>query len=363
MKVFFCVIGFPGLVFFLNVSVRAQIHDFDSLVNHSVEFKAYAKSIEDTLDLFDSNEILNITFESDFKHLIKNKYRDEYQDAVIKIMINDTVQVTRKIEVKPRGNVRKSTCMIPPLKLNFEKKEAFLDQMKEFDKIKMVLDCKKGTLYDQYLLLEYYAYRMQNMLTDYSLRTRLLSVTYVDTSGKMKEITQHGFFIENIDQLATRLNAIKIETKNIKDSYTDHKTLAEAYLFQYMIGNTDWSIPAMHNVYLIKSTDPNKIAPCAIPYDFDYAGIVDANYAIPDPKLGIATVRERVYRGICLSENEVQDAAKEFLDKKNQIYDLYQNDQLLDKNVKNNTLAYLDEFFEVLENKNLFKKNILDSCR
>ena len=107
MQLFFYVIGFLAFYSLSIIGLRAQIHDFDSLVKHSAAFKATAVRMSDTLDLFGSHEILAVTFESDFKKLIKNKYKDEYQDAFIKIMINDTVQVTRKIAIKPRGNMRK----------------------------------------------------------------------------------------------------------------------------------------------------------------------------------------------------------------------------------------------------------------
>ena len=259
--------------------------------------------------------------------------------------------------------MRKSTCMIPPLKLNFPKKKAFVKQMEAFDKIKMVLDCKRGDIYEQYLLLEYYAYKIQNTINDYSLRVRLMHVNYIDVSGKFKNITRYAFIIESVDQLAARQNAMRIETKSIPDNLTDVKTLIDAYLFQYLIGNTDWSIPAMHNIYLIKSKDFSYPKPYVIPFDFDYAGIVNTMYAIPDEKLGIDGVRERVYRGVCISENKVIMAKDRLLAKKQQIYTLLNNDSLLNKSNKRNTITYIDEFFTILESKNAFKRNILDSCR
>ena len=71
-------------------SAEAQLHDFDSLISHNKAFKETAKIIGDTLDIFNDYKILNITLESDFKNLIKRKYKDEYQEAVWKIMFNDT---------------------------------------------------------------------------------------------------------------------------------------------------------------------------------------------------------------------------------------------------------------------------------
>lgn len=350
----------------LSISInyaQSYIHDFDSLVKHSKEFESLSKIIGDTADIFNDNSILVLTLESDFKNLIKRKFKDEYQEAVCKIMFNDSIRVTRNIKIKPRGHMRKSACNIPPLKLNFPKKEAYIEQLHDFDKIKMVLDCKRGNLYEQYILLEYYAYKLQNIITDYSLRVRLIRVKYVDTGGKFKEDTRLAFLIENIHQLAGRMNAMRIETTGVRDGQTHRKTLVDGYLFQYLIGNTDWSIPGMHNIYLLKSLDPALPMPYVIPYDFDYAGIVNTNYAIPNEQLGTESVRERVYRGRCLPETDLFNSVERILLKKNEIYGLFENDTLLSKANKRSSLNYIDEFFTIFENNKSIKRNIIDACR
>jgi hypothetical protein len=114
---------------------------------------------------------------------------------------------------------------------------------------------------------------------------------------------------------------------------------------------------------MIKSNDPTKPKPFVIPYDFDYAGIVNTNYAIPDENLGIKSVRERVYRGVCLPEASVKHGVQQFLEKKDEIYSIYENDHLMDKNNKRNTLSYLNEFYKIIESENSAKRYILDSCR
>jgi hypothetical protein len=344
-------------------STHAQIHDFDSLINSNNEFRAIAKNISDTLDLFNETTPLEVIFESDFKNLIKNKNKEEYQDAVFKIMFNDTVRVARELKIKPRGNMRKGACFMPPLKLNFPKKDAYIKQLELFDKLKMVLDCKRSDLYEQYLLSEYYAYKIHNIITNYSLRVRLLKVTYIDKSERYKDITRFAFIIESIEQLNARLNTIQIEMKGIRDIRTNHKVLAESYLFQYLIGNTDWSISALHNIYLLKSNDPTKQFPYVIPYDFDYAGIVNTNYAIPDENLGTKSVRERIYRGVCLTSLELENARKTVLEKKQSILDLYEKDIYLTKYYKNSSIDYINQFFDIIESDGAFKREIESTCR
>lgn len=348
---------------FWNPKLAAQIHDFDSLINNNESFEQIAEIVGDTLDIFNKEEVLQVVIESDFKNLIKRKYKDEYQDAIFTTMFNDSVRVVRTIKIKPRGVMRKGECFIPPLKLNFAKKDAYIKQLKYFDKLKMVLDCKRGDSYEQYLLSEYYAYKIYNLINDYSLRVRLLHVTYIDTSGKFKEITRYAFLIESIDQLAERHNSIEIEPKNIRDVRTNLDILADVYMFQYLIGNTDWSIPGDHNMYCIKSKDPQVFSPVVIPYDFDYAGIVEASYAIPDENLGTESVRERVYRGFCSVNKHAEHSVKKFLIRKQEVYDLYTKDQFLSKGNKRSTIKYLDEFYNILENEKSYKRNILGNCR
>ena len=114
---------------------------------------------------------------------------------------------------------------------------------------------------------------------------------------------------------------------------------------------------------MIKSNDPTKLEPYVIPYDFDYAGIVNTNYAVPDPQLGISSVRERVYRGVCIQEYQIKEEVKKFIEKKKEIYALYENSELLDKNNKRNSINYLDSFYDIIESENRLKRNILDACR
>lgn len=350
--------------FFCNIKLNAQIHDFDSLTEHNESFSRIAKAIGDTLDLFDEDKPLQVTLQSDFKNLIKQKFKDEYQEAIFSAMFNDTVQVVRNIEIKPRGNMRKQTCFFPPIKLNFPKKEAYLKQIENFDKLKLVLDCKRGDIYEQYLLSEYYAYKLQNILCEYSLRVRLLHVTYVDNSGKYKDITRYAFLIENINQLGERTNSAKIEPVGaVRDIRTNMDVLSGVYLFQFLIGNTDWSISGNHNMYYLKSMDAQVIEPFVVPYDFDNAGIVNTSYAIPNEKIGTESVRERVYRGYCIDEQHLQKSRSLFIKKKESIYNIFQNDQLLSKSNKRNTIKYLDDFFKIIENENSFKRQIIEACR
>jgi hypothetical protein len=352
-----------ALALLISTLTYGQVYDFDSLAVHNSQFAKLVKSISDTLDIFDNPTPLDIVLRADFKALVKNKLKEEYQPAYFQMMFNDTVELSRNIKIKPRGNFRKRHCFMPPLKLNFSKKEAFSRQFEEFDKMKMVLDCKRNKGYEQYLLSEYYAYKIQNIITEYSLRVRLMKVSYRDSSGRYKDATRFAFIIESMDEMNQRLQTIELERKGIRDVKTDRKVLAEAYLFQYLIGNTDWSIPMLHNIHILKSTDPTKPNPYVVPYDFDYAGIVNTSYAVPNKELGTESVRERVYRGVCPINKQLEAARQAILGKKQEIIDLYEQDLYLSKRNKTQSISYIKEFFEILENDNAFDWKILSKCR
>ena len=114
---------------------------------------------------------------------------------------------------------------------------------------------------------------------------------------------------------------------------------------------------------LIKSKDPVLTEPYVVPFDFDLAGIVNANYAIPNSAVDISNVRERYYMGICLPADQVKAGLKVYLERKDEIYALYQNSDLLDPKIKKNTIQYLDEFYEIVEDESKFSSNILESCK
>jgi hypothetical protein len=350
------------LLFANQYAAFCQSYDFDSLFRHDESFRTAVRSRPDSNDIFNGTETLKITITSDYKNLIRRKYQGEYQPAILVYHINDTVDVRREIEIKPRGNMRRKTCYFPPVTLNFPKKEAVLPQIREFDKMKMVVECKKGETFGDYILSEFYAYRLYNFVTDYSFRVRLIELTMVDANDNMKSMTTYAFLIESVDQVAGRMNAVPIETQNVQDRLTEPGTLALCYLFQYMIGNTDWSIPGQHNIKLIKANDPSSFYPVAIPYDFDYAGIVNTEYAVPDERLGIQTVRERKYRGVCLDEKYMRAAAEKLISAKDRMLGMYES-SLLKPHLKRSALGYLDEFFAILEHEPKFKYSILEQCR
>ncbi|MDW7695019.1 hypothetical protein R9C00_29495 [Flammeovirgaceae bacterium SG7u.111] len=312
-------------------------------------------------DLFDNQTTLEITLKTDFKHLLKNKYKDEYQPAKI-IFMREDEEVTKEIRVKPRGAFRLKYCNFPPLKLNFKYTKFDNPNIKSLNSLKLVTNCKRQNLFEQYILKEYIIYKMYNLLTDMSFRVRLIKMKYIDTGEKLKPSTKYSFVIEDQDQVAERNSALLIKRENIATAQIEPQRLAMLSVFQYMIGNTDWYVPGLHNIKLIKENNHVMQYPTAVPYDFDYTGFVNTIYAKPDKILNISSVRERVFRGVCLDREYYDLAFEDMLSFKSDFYELINNGEGLTAESKTEMTTYLDEFYAILANQDSFFETIQNNC-
>ena len=235
--------------------------------------------------------------------------------------------------------------------------------------MKLVGVCKLGqTYWEQYVLAEYLVYRMFNLVSPVSFRVRLAKVTYVDTSGEDDTFIRYGFIIEDNDALATRSGGRKIDWDPGGDFHPaqldKHQAIA-IDVFQYMIGNTDWSGVRMHNMELIQ-IPPFRYP--TVPYDFDFSGIIETRYARPDDQLPIRSVRQRIFRGLCPEQvgrtpQDYESVYEEFRQNQEGFYDLWRQQADLDEDRLEETLEYLDEFFETLADPGRIKDRMIDRCR
>ena len=322
--------------------------------------------------LFNSHDLLLITLTADF-HTIRREDRSdedsEERPAHLQWTNPDGSTATQEIQIQTRGNFRLSSrnCDFPPLRLNVKKGEVKGTLFEGQDKLKVVGVCKLNQDYwEQYVLGEYLVYRMFNALSPLSFRARLAHITYVDESGEDDTFTRYAFLLEDDSDMAKRNGALKWDWQGgqlnpvLQDR--NHAILVE--FFQYMVGNTDWSGVEMHNMELIR--DPNG-RPFTVPFDFDFTGIIDTRYAVPDQSLSIRTVRQRVFRGFCPDQmnrqpGEYQAVIDLLQEKKEEIYDLWRNQEGLDPDRLKDTLEYLDDFYEILDRPDRVQRDILDQC-
>lgn len=292
---------------------------------------------------------VDVTLTTDIRKLRNDKKTPAYLPANIIMQFSDTSIISEEIRVKPRGNYRKDHCNLASLMLNF--KNSFSPKLSHLKKLKLVGTCDYGNIGDELLLKEYLVYKIQNILSNKSFRVRLLHITYKDSKQKVKPYTQYAFLMEDMSDLAGRNNCVEIKNPDVFTEATNREQTTFVNLFQYMIGNTDWSIPKSHNIKLMVSKNDTLAKPYAIPYDFDFCGLVDASYAVPAEGLGIESVRQRLYRGFSRSLNELQAAIDVFQEKKESIMYYIDHFELCSTKCRKAMEAYLGEFYKTVENK------------
>ena len=300
----------------------------------------------------------------DVKEVINNRVVAERVDhkAKFSYLLSNGDSISHKIKVKVRGNNRANSkvCSFPPLKLNFKKKKVDSSLFEGQNKLKLVTHCKSGSSSEEFIIREYYAYKLYQIISPYSFNVRLCKITYKDTEGKFKSNPHYSFLIEDIDDLAARNGMVEFEDSIPNQEVCERQELDRLMFFQYMIGNLDWSVPYMHNFKLISKEDHPR--PVAIPYDFDYAGIINKPDAAPPINIDIASVRVRVFRGLCRVEGGYNDAITHFQEKKEDIYALYNNSPYLSDKSKKYTLNYLDSFYKTLDDPKQLQRKILHAC-
>ena len=339
---------------------------FISVVSSSqTEEYALNDTLTQELNLFGKTKPLSFTLKSDFKKFRKEKYKGKYQKAQLIYKINDSTEINKEVRIKARGEFRRKHCSFPPIRLNWRKTDIVKNELSQYYKLKMVTHCTNSKSYEQYVFKEYLCYKLYNILTDLSFRVRLIDVEYIDTSKKKKsEYKTYAFFIEDLDMLAERSNAFVVENEKLGTRNVEKQNIMQVAFFQFMVGNADWSVPGLHNIKLLKSKDYQQKQAWAVPYDYDYCGMVNASYAIPDEtKLGIKSVKERVYLGICQPESEFKPVIEKFKNHKDAFYDEINTFEYLDPRYKKEMTLYLDEFYKMIDSKNFYQNYLKVHCK
>lgn len=315
--------------------------------------------------LFESEDMLDLTLELDLKEFSTDKGDSRgYHPAKLSYVDPVGGAVSLDVRVKTRGKLRRQflKCLIPPFKMKFDKNQIKNTIFEKQKTLKLVTHCKTiPNFFQYYCIQEYLIYRIYNLLTEMSFRVRLARVTYVDSRKKDQSFTNHAFFIESYKRMAKRNQGKTTDVQSIKPGEADFATAALVSVFQYMIGNTDWSIRSGHNIRWITIGDNKKYYP--VPYDFDLSGLIDAEYARATPELGIKSVRERLYRGFAKSMGQFNRTFLLFHKHKKKIFSLYRANPLLPANLKKRSLKYLDEFYKIILNPKLVKRYFIDNYR
>jgi hypothetical protein len=310
--------------------------------------------------LFEAVEPLRFTLTADFDAIAKERGDQKHNHAgVLAYVPPDGDSLALDVQLHTRGHFRLRTCEYPPLKVGFDRQQVAHTIFAHQGSLKLVVQCRGSRSYANYLLEEYLIYRVYNLLTEKSFRARLASVTYVDAKGKRAPDTRYAFFLENDDRMARRNGDTVLAQKGVSQLDAEIFQMGVLAVFQYMIGNTDWSVAGLHNIVVIQDS---AAAVFPVPYDFDWSGVIWTPYAQPDSRLNIRTVRQRLFRGACRTAEELDPLFTPFRTHKDSIYALYRAQPGLEPGRVKQALDYYDDFYKTIDDRGKVKREFTNTC-
>jgi hypothetical protein len=321
--------------------------------------------------LFASHELLDLTIEAPFRQVFRERSQDPEQFPAVLTYQDGGEQVSLNLKVNTRGRFRlqKRTCNFPPIQLDLQKDSVAGTIFAGQNKVKLVTHCQSGRdQYEQYVLQEYLVYRAFNLFSDMSFRVRLARITYVDNEEENDPLTKYAFLIEHKNHLADRTGWEILGVPQVPPDYFEQDNLNAVAVFQFLIGNTDVSLfqaaegetECCHNAKALGSMAGPVYS---VPYDFDMAGIINTRYSAVDARLPIRNVRERFFRGRCVPPDLMARTLQVFKEQKDAVYALYMEQPQLDEKVREKTIDYLDDFYEIINDDRKVEREIVKDCR
>jgi hypothetical protein len=201
---------------------------------------------------------LEFTLTADFRAVNRDRNPESTKvfPATMTVARADGTMATFPLNIRTRGHVRRmlQTCAFAPLRLEFQPEQVKKTVFEGLKNIKLGTHCRDVDLFEQYVPREYSAYRLFNLLTPNSFRARLAKATYVDQSSQKPIAVRQAIFIEDDDDVAKRMEGRNVAYQKLTFRRVDQETVTLMTLFEYMIGNTDWSMYLLHNVVLTEKT-------------------------------------------------------------------------------------------------------------
>ena len=318
------------------------------------------KADAEALRLFTAEDPVAFTLTADFRTINRDrdpKSKKQYPAELT--LAGETKSIPVKLNA--RGHVRRMarTCDYVPLKIEFPDDQVAGTHFDGQDGLKLVVQCRNAGAFEQFLLREYLVYRVLNLITPQSFRARLAKVAYIDPAGKLLG-ERYGMLLEDDSDVAKRMEGRTVELPRVLFKDIHAETLDTMMLFEYMIGSTDFSIFALHNVVFVQK--PDRVL-YSVPYDFDMAGLVSPPYAIPDKRLPIQSVKERLYRGPCRTLEQLESALAPFRAQKDRVLTVPDTIPDLSKGSANDAKNFLGDFYDSIKDSKDVKRLLVDGCK
>ncbi len=317
--------------------------------------------------LFASEASISISISAPWRDVVRLDPADEPLPGVLTIGGED-LDVT--IGTRGKSRRRKEVCDFPPLRVTFADKPPQSSLFHKQKSLKLVSYCRKSSSHQQIVLREYAVYKLYNAVTPASFRARLANVAYVDAKSGKTDVERTGFFIEDLDDLADRVDAKKVERGSVPISMYARRDAARAAVFEYMISNIDWDMTAgppgedcCHNIRIVGATKTATSDLTPIPFDFDMSGVVDAPYWAAPPQVKVKSSTTRVYRGLCGHNAETRAAAADFRPLRPAFEAAIAEVPGLSASNRKKATNFLAGFFKATADDAAIEKNLIKKCR
>ena len=315
--------------------------------------------------LFNEESSLSLKLNYSKKDLLKFTNDSTYIQSNISYSENKGDIESMEVEMRARGNYRRKHCYYLPLWIKMNKADSKGSIFANDKKLKIVLPCLKSKKSNDNVVKEYLAYKIFECLSPYYFETKLIPIQLEEQiNTKIIDHKLIAILVEDDKRLAASFDG-NIIKRNIHPNNQDPVSSVRNALFQFMIGNTDYSAAYRHNekMFFIDK----KIVP--VPYDFDMSGLVNPSYAIVSVvnniELPISKVTQRMYRGFEQDEEVVQQVRQEFLDHQTEILNIIDKNQIYFEDPKEffEAREFITDFYQILSDDKKFKNSVLKRGR
>jgi hypothetical protein len=319
----------------------------------------------DAQALFRDERPLTLTLTTNLRDLLRERDSTALRWFGTEMTYVDSAGRTAQVpvELRARGHFRRQArnCTFPPLFIRADRAARDSSILRGNPRLKIVTPCRPAVAeYQQYILLEYLLYRTYALVNEVHHRTRLVNITYRDSLDRVRPITVTAFMLEIEDEVADEHGIELVELTGAVWDDVKPEVLNRLSLFEYWIGNTDWSLGALHNVTLFRASDGH----IPVAYDFDWSGAVNARYSFPQATLGIRTVRERLHRGPCRTAEQWAPTIAHFQSIRTAVDSVWATPlEGLDPRKRADTKAYLDQLWPILAEPRRFQRTVIEVCQ
>ena len=131
----------------------------------SISTTSTANNIPSIFDVMSHTEVLDLTIETNWRDFDGNRRKPIDYPATLHFKDQYGQPSNWLLKVNLRGNFRRMKCAeIPPLKLNFKKKDLSAAGLAKFDDYKLVTHCVEDKATAKALVLkEFLAYKLYNL--------------------------------------------------------------------------------------------------------------------------------------------------------------------------------------------------------